>query len=79
MRNQQVIRQWGVLRSRARGRGNTLRSLSGEFSVSSRTIRRDLNALQEVGFPILDEVDDESTKALRWRLVGGLDFDGGAR
>ena len=36
--------------------------------VSTRTIRRDLQALQEAGFAVYDEGDEHETK--RWRLDG---------
>lgn len=55
MRNAEVIRQWTLLRHLAAGRTNTIPRLSGELRVTTRTIRRDLAALQMAGFPIYDE------------------------
>lgn len=68
-RNQEVIRQWRVLHLLESSRhGVSIDALAGEVDVTSRTIRRDLAALQEAGFPIYDERDDEGR--VRWRLEG---------
>ncbi len=49
----QIIRQWSVLRSLAARRfGVSVQELASELTVNERTIRRDLAALREVGFPI---------------------------
>ena len=67
MRNAEVIRQWKVLREiETRRSGVTIHELSEVGGVSTRTIRRDLQALQEAGFPIFDEGEENETK--RWRL-----------
>jgi len=75
-RNQEVIRQWRVLHALESSRhGVNIDSLADELEVTSRTIRRDLAALQEAGFPLYDTRDDEGR--VRWRLDGqvlkGLD------
>ena len=68
-RNQEVIRQWKVLHALESSRhGTTIPSLADELDVTTRTIRRDLAALQEAGFPLFDERDDEGR--VRWRLDG---------
>jgi len=54
-RNAEVIRQWTLLRHLAAGRTNTIARLASELAVTTRTIRRDLAALQIAGFPIYDE------------------------
>ncbi|HXE81462.1 MAG TPA: transcriptional regulator [Vicinamibacterales bacterium] len=54
-RNAEVIRQWTLLRHLAAGRTNTIPKLARELGVTTRTIRRDLAALQMAGFPIYDE------------------------
>lgn len=78
MRNRQIVRQWNLLRQLSRGRGNTYTDLAHSLGVSDRTIRRDLDALQEAGFPLIVEpIDDVGT--VQWRMLGGLEFDGGAR
>jgi len=67
MRNAEVIRQWQILREIESHRtGVTIHDLSKLVKVTTRTIRRDLQALQESGFAIYDEGGEQETK--RWRL-----------
>jgi len=67
MRNAEVIRQWQVLREiEARRTGVTIHELAKQVRVSTRTIRRDLQALQEAGFAVFDEGEENETK--RWKL-----------
>jgi predicted DNA-binding transcriptional regulator YafY len=67
MRNAEVIRQWQVLREiESRRIGVTIHELAALVKVSTRTIRRDLQALQEAGFAVYDEGEENETK--RWRL-----------
>jgi len=56
-RNSEVIRQWTILREieRARGAGVTIDDLASLCAVTTRTIRRDLQALEESGFPLFDD------------------------
>lgn len=69
MRNAEVIRQWQILREvETRRAGVTIHELASLVSVSTRTIRRDLQALQEAGFAVYDEGEENETK--RWRLDG---------
>lgn len=69
MRNAEVIRQWQILREiETRRVGVTIHELAALVHVSTRTIRRDLQALQEAGFAVYDEGDEHATK--RWRLDG---------
>ena len=75
-RNQEVIRQWKLLHALESSRhGATIQALADDLGVTTRTIRRDLAALQEAGFPLFDEHDDDGRA--RWRLDGqvlkGLD------
>ncbi len=66
-RNAEVIRQWNILRALdAQRNGATVNELSRELGVTTRTIWRDLAALQEVGFPLTDERDGRQT---RWKLL----------
>jgi proteasome accessory factor B len=68
-RNQEVIRQWKVLHALESSRhGAAIDALARDLDVTTRTIRRDLAALQEAGFPLYDERDDEGH--VRWRLDG---------
>ena len=67
MRNAEVIRQWQILREvEAHRAGVTIHELARNTKVSTRTIRRDLQALQEAGFAIYDEGGENETK--RWKL-----------
>jgi predicted DNA-binding transcriptional regulator YafY len=66
MRNAEVIRQWQLLRELEARRGVTIHELAGIVKVSTRTIRRDLQALQYAGFALYDEGDENETK--KWRL-----------
>ena len=68
-RNQEVIRQWKVLHAiEASRHGVTIDALADDLDVTTRTIRRDLAALQEAGFALYDERSDEGR--VRWRLDG---------
>jgi predicted DNA-binding transcriptional regulator YafY len=57
-RNAEVIRQWTILRDLEASRRLTIDDLAGRTGVTTRTIRRDLDALQSAGFPLFDEVHD---------------------
>ena len=68
-RNQEVIRQWRLLHALESSRhGATIDGLAADLDVTTRTIRRDLEALQEAGFALYDEKDDNGR--VRWRLDG---------
>lgn len=68
-RNQEVIRQWKILHALESSRhGATIDGLARELEVTTRTIRRDLAALQEAGFALYDE-RDEAGRA-RWCIDG---------
>lgn len=68
-RNQEVIRQWRLLHALESSRhGATIDGLASQLDVTTRTIRRDLAALQEAGFALYDERDDEGR--VRWRIDG---------
>lgn len=73
-RNDQVTRQWHILRHlEASHAGLTLdavlEALPDDFPNHPRTIRRDLEALEVAGFPILSERIDGR---VRWRLMDGF-------
>jgi predicted DNA-binding transcriptional regulator YafY len=57
-RNAEVIRQWTILRDLEASRRLTIDDLARRTDVTTRTIRRDLEALQASGFPLFDEVID---------------------
>ena len=75
-RNAEVIRQWTILREIERGRlaGVTIDELATLCAVTTRTIRRDLQALEEAGFPIYDDRSHDDGRT-RW-LMNGQAFKG---
>ena len=75
-RNAEVIRQWTILREieRSRAAGVTIDELSAQCGVTTRTIRRDLQALEEAGFPIYDDRSRDDGRT-RW-IINGQAFKG---
>jgi predicted DNA-binding transcriptional regulator YafY len=70
-RNAEVIRQWAILREieQARGSGVTIDELAALCEVTTRTIRRDLQALEEAGFPLFDDRTRDDGRT-RWSING---------
>ena len=72
-RNDQVTRQWYLLRHLEASHGATLQQLANavpeEFTRHPRTIRRDLEALEAAGFPLLTERVDGK---VAWKLIEGF-------
>ncbi len=69
-RNAEVIRQWAILREIERARGGvTIDDLAAQCGVTTRTIRRDLQALEEAGFPLYDDHSHDDGRT-RWTLNG---------
>jgi predicted DNA-binding transcriptional regulator YafY len=70
-RNAEVIRQWTILREieRARTAGVTIDDLASLCGVTTRTIRRDLQALEEAGFPLFDDRSGDDGRT-RWQING---------
>jgi len=64
-RNAQLIRQWAILKQIETNRWTTITDLADNHIVSTKTIRRDLAALMEAGFPLYDERYDGK---VYWRL-----------
>jgi predicted DNA-binding transcriptional regulator YafY len=64
-RNAQLIRQWAILKQIETTRWTTILDLAEHHIVSTKTIRRDLAALMEAGFPLYDERYDGK---VYWRL-----------
>src|SRR5262247_4104399 len=64
-RNAQLIRQWAILKQIETNRWTTISDLAESHIVSTKTIRRDLAALMEAGFPLYDERYDGK---VYWRL-----------
>src|SRR6266566_3114411 len=75
-RNAEVIRQWTILREieRARHGGVTIDDLASQCDVTTRTIRRDLQALEEAGFPLYDDRSHDDGRT-RW-MINGQAFKG---
>ena len=71
-RNDQLIRQWHILRELEHARGKTLQelreALPHDNSKHERTVRRDLAALEEAGFPLVTE---KVQGQVRWRFIDG--------
>lgn len=66
-RNAEVFRQWKILRTLEASRhGESVAALAKQCGVTQRTIWRDVAALQEVGFPLVDEKRDGHT---RWKMM----------
>jgi predicted DNA-binding transcriptional regulator YafY len=66
-RNAEVVRQWKILREVEASRRGTINELATLCGVTTRTIRRDLDALQEAGFPLFDE---KVEGRVYWKLTG---------
>ena len=64
-RNAQLIRQWAMLKQIETNRWTTITDMAEHHLVSTKTIRRDLAALMEAGFPLYDERYDGK---VYWRL-----------
>ena len=78
-RNAEVIRQWTILREieRTRSAGVTVDDMAARCDVTTRTIRRDLQALEEAGFPLFDDRSRDDGKT-RWSINGQAFKDLGA-
>jgi predicted DNA-binding transcriptional regulator YafY len=72
-RNDQITRQWHLLRQLEGSPGRSLRELvdnvPDDYPRNARTVRRDLEALAAVGFPLVTERHYGQT---RWRLTEGF-------
>lgn len=66
IRNQQVVRQWQLLLA-LQARPCGINQLARDLDVATRTIRRDLEALEMAGFPLFDTQDDD--RVVRWHLM----------
>ncbi len=67
MRGDQIARQWQLLQALAgRSGGAPARDLARELTVSVRTVYRDLEILERVGIPL---VQDREGRQVCWRLL----------
>lgn len=70
MRNRQLIRQWQIVKRIDGKAGASMFALAAELGVTHRTIRRDLEALEAAGFPLVVEPTvDQFGANTRWRIV----------
>ena len=67
-RNAEITRQWKILLEIQAPPGRTIDQLARLVRVCTRTIRRDLRALEDAGFALYDEPCGDG--AVRWRLQG---------
>ena len=72
-RNDQNTRQWHLLRRLDNSSGATLlelvNSIPDDYPKNSRTIRRDLDALESCGYPlVVDRINGQT----RWKLMEGF-------
>ena len=66
-RHAEIVRHWRMLlHIDAHRHGVTVKDLADRFGVTQRTVWRDLEALQQVGFPLVDDKRDRQTT---WRLL----------
>ncbi|MGH7853018.1 MAG: helix-turn-helix transcriptional regulator [Candidatus Binatia bacterium] len=72
-RNDQITRQWHLLRQLEGSSGRSLQELVDnvpeDYPKNARTVRRDLEALVAGGFPVITERHNGQT---RWRLMEGF-------
>jgi predicted DNA-binding transcriptional regulator YafY len=69
VRGNQVTRQWRLVRLlSATTRGKSIPDLQRELEVTSRTVRRDLEALEHAGFPLISEPRHGE---VLWRFIDG--------
>lgn len=62
-----MARQWKIIRLlESRSQGVSLNELAAEFDVSLRTIYRDMDALQDAGFPVYSEKEGKNAV---WKLL----------
>lgn len=62
-----LLRQWSLIKSlSARRYGVTIKEVAEEMGVSLRTVRRDLQLFQELGFPLEEVAGDFGRK--QWRI-----------
>jgi predicted DNA-binding transcriptional regulator YafY len=69
VRGDQIVRQWQLVRLlSSTKRGKSIPALQHELSVTSRTVRRDLQALEDAGFPLISETQGGN---VLWRFIDG--------
>ena len=67
-----LIRQWRLLKLlSSRHYGATVKELASEMQVNEKTIRRDLQTFEQVGFPLEEIVGERGRKS--WKVRGSKD------
>ena len=67
-----LIRQWRLLKVlSSRHFGATVKELAEEMKVNEKTIRRDLQTFEQVGFPLEESVGERGRKT--WKVCGSKD------
>lgn len=67
-----LIRQWRLLKVlSSRHYGATVKELAEEMKVNEKTIRRDLQTFEQVGFPLEESVGERGRKT--WKVCGSKD------
>ncbi|GAB6164101.1 transcriptional regulator [Thermostilla marina] len=71
----QLVRQWRLLRILgARRLGVSVKELAEELEVSEKTIRRDLDIIREVGFPVAEETEAHGRKRFKIASAQGVEI-----
>jgi predicted DNA-binding transcriptional regulator YafY len=72
VRGEQLARQWRILQTiESQNHGVTVAELASQEDCHTRTIWRDLAAIQEAGFPLYSEKDGQKSG---WGFVDGYTF-----
>ena len=72
-RGNQVTRQWRLIQLlERRRRGSTFEELARDLGCTTRTVMRDLDHIQAVGFPV---TEDRDGKEKHWKFVEGYKSD----
>ena len=67
-----LIRQWRLLKLlSSRHYGATVKELAEEMKVNEKTIRRDLQTFEQVGFPLEESIGERGRK--NWKVCGAKD------
>ena len=74
-RNAQLIRQWAILKQIETNRWTTISDLAESHIVSTNTIRRDLAALMEAGFPLCIQKNRKRASRTEDPVSGHSRFD----
>ena len=69
-RNEQVTRILGMIRDLHRVDGMDIYELADKYGTVTRTVRRDLQAIEQLGLPLVEEESPDG-KRKRWRVAAG--------